>query len=69
MLKVNLGIDIDSDLALTDKLDVLAQSNLDLALKSNEFNASSNINFIISQNFVDQRSLELKLQKAKLYQL
>lgn len=65
MLKVNLGIDIDSDLALTDKLDVLAQSNLDLALKSNEFNASSNINFIISQNFVDQRSLELKLQKSK----
>jgi outer membrane protein len=65
MLKVNLGIDIDSDLALTDKLDVLAQSNLDLALKSNEFNASSTINFIISQNFVDQRSLELKLQKSK----
>ena len=65
MLKVNLGIDIDSDLALTDKLDVLAQNNLDLALKSSEFNASSNINYIITQNFVDQRSLELKLQKSK----
>ncbi len=65
MLKVNLGIDIDSDLALTDKLDVLSQSNLDLALKSPDFNVSSNINYIISQNFVDQRNLELKLQKSK----
>ncbi len=65
MLKVNLGIDIDSDLALTDKLDVLTQMNIDLALKSTEFNVSSNINYIISKTFVDQRSLELKLQKSK----
>ena len=65
MLKVNLGIDIDADLTLTDKLDVLTQNNLDLALKSSEFNASSNINYMISQNFVEQRNLELKLQKSK----
>ena len=65
MLKVNLGIDIDADLTLTDKLDVLTQNNLDLALKSSEFNAYSNINYMISQNFVEQRNLELKLQKSK----
>ncbi len=65
MLKVNLGIEIEDDLTLTDKLEVLAQNNLDLALKNTEFSASSNINYIISQNFIDQRSLELKLQKSK----
>lgn len=65
MLKINLGLDIDDELVLTDKLDVLAQSNLDLTLKSTEFDPSRNINYLISQNFVDQRNLELKLQKSK----
>jgi outer membrane protein len=65
MLKINLGLDIDDELVLTDKLDVLAQSNLDLTLKSTEFDPSGNINYLISQNFVDQRNLELKLQKSK----
>ncbi len=69
MLKINLGLDINDDLQLTDKLDALAQNNLDFALKNqnitSEFKVQSNINYIISQNFVDQRSLELKLQKSK----
>ena len=65
MLKINLGIDIDDDLILTDKLDVLAQGNLDLALKTSDFNPSGNINYLISENFVDQRNLELKLQRSK----
>ena len=65
MLKVNLGIDINDTLILTDKLEVLAQNNLDLALKSSEFDPKGNINYLISQNFVDQRNLELKLQRSK----
>ena len=65
MLKVNLGIDIDDTLTLTDKLELLAQNNLDLALKSTEFDPKGNINYLISQNFVDQRNLEMKLQKSK----
>ncbi|MFZ4105700.1 TolC family protein [Flavobacterium sp.] len=65
MLKVNLGIDIDDTLTLTDKLELLAQNNLDLALKSSEFDPKGNINYLISQNFVDQRNLEMKLQKSK----
>jgi outer membrane protein TolC len=65
MLKINLGIAIDDDLKLTDKLDVLANNNLDLAIQNSDFNASGNINYIITQNFVDQRSLELKLEKSK----
>ena len=65
MLKVNLGIDIDDTLNLTDKLELLVQNNLDLALKSTEFDPKGNINYLISQNFVDQRNLEMKLQKSK----
>jgi len=65
MLKVNLGIDIELELKLTDKLDALTQKNIDLSFKNLEFDASSNINYMISQNFVDQRNLELKLQKSK----
>jgi outer membrane protein TolC len=65
MLKVNLGIDIELELKLTDKLEALTQKNIDLSFKNLEFDASSNINYMISQNFVDQRSLELKLQKSK----
>ncbi len=65
MLKLNLGIEIEDELTLTDKLDALAVNNLDMAIKSNEFNASSNINYTITQNFVNQRTLELKLERSK----
>lgn len=65
MLKLNLGIEIEDELTLTDKLDALAVNNLDMAIKSNEFKASSNINYTITQNFVNQRTLELKLEKSK----
>jgi outer membrane protein TolC len=65
MLKVNLGIEIEDELTLTDKLDDLTQKNLDLALKSTDFNATSNINYVITKNFVEQRNLEMKLEKSK----
>jgi len=65
MLKVNLGIEIEDELTLTDKLDDLTKKNLDLALKSTDFNATSNINYVITQNFVEQRNLEMKLEKSK----
>lgn len=65
MLKVNLGIEIEDELTLTDKLDDLTQKNLDLALKGTDFNATSNINYVITQNFVEQRNLEMKLEKSK----
>jgi outer membrane protein TolC len=69
MLKINLGIPLDSELILTDKLESLAQQNLDLAIQSeadkSDFNAKSNINYVISENFVAQKSLELKLAKSK----
>ncbi len=65
MLKFTLGMDINDDLTLTDKLDTLSVSNLDLAFSQGEFAVTNNINYQIAQNFTEQRSLELKLQKAK----
>lgn len=65
MLKITLGIDINDDLKLTDTLDKLTASNLDLAFANSEFNVSDNINYQMALNFQEQRTLELKLQKSK----
>lgn len=65
MLKFTLGMDISDDLTLTEKLDSLSVSNLDLALSQGEFEVTNNIDYQIATNFTEQRSLELKLQKSK----
>lgn len=65
MLKINLGLNINDDLKLTDKLDDLAINNLDLAILKSEFNVANNINYQIATNFQEQRHLEYKLQKSK----
>jgi outer membrane protein TolC len=65
MLKINLGINITDGLKLTDKLDNLTVSNLDMAFAQNEFNVTNNVNYLIASNFQEQRELELKLQKSK----
>ncbi|HEX8269929.1 MAG TPA: TolC family protein [Flavobacterium sp.] len=65
MLKVALGIEIDAQLTLTDKLDNLTQSNLVNPFSQNEFSVQGNIDYLIAQNFTEQRSLELKLQKSR----
>jgi outer membrane protein len=65
MLKFTLGMDINDDLTLTDKLDNLSASNLDLAFSQGEFAVTNNINYQIAVNFTEQRLLELKLQKSK----
>lgn len=65
MLKLNLGIPIDDELTLTDKLDTLTQQNLDLALSGSEFNVTNNIDYQIGVNFSEQRRLEYKLERSK----
>lgn len=65
VLKFTLGMDINDDLTLTDKLDNLSASNLDLSLSQGEFVVTNNIDYQMATNFTEQRSLELKLQKSK----
>jgi outer membrane protein TolC len=65
MLKINLGIELEDELKLTDDLKSLTALNLDLALTNPEFNVEQNIDYTLMTNFVDQRNLELKLEKSK----
>ncbi len=65
MLKINLGIEINDQLTLTDELENLTNSNLDLALTGSTFEVQNNINYQLSTNFVEQRTLEMKLEKSK----
>lgn len=65
MLKITLGIDIADNVKLTDKLNNLTASNLDLAVTKNEFIITDNANYQMALNFQEQRNLELKLQKSK----
>lgn len=65
MLKINLGIDINADLKLTDTLDNLTKSNLDLSLTQNNFEINNNADYKMILNFEEQRKLELKLERSK----
>ncbi|MBC7641714.1 MAG: TolC family protein [Flavobacterium sp.] len=65
MLKINLGIEINDDLKLTDNLDDLSKSNLELALTKSEFNVENNIEYQIATSIVTQKRLLMKLEKSK----
>ena len=65
MLKLNLGMEINDDLVLTDNLDNLSKSNLDLAAQTSEFNVENNIDYQIVTSLVTQKKLLLKLEKSK----
>ncbi len=65
MLKINLGIDINDDLILTDNLDNLSKLNLNLAVDVSEFKVNNNIDYQIISSLVTQKRLLLKLEKAK----
>lgn len=65
MLKLSLGINADDELVLTDKLEDLTNSNLDMALAQTEFNVQNAIDYKIGQNFTEQRRLELMREKSR----
>lgn len=65
MLKLVLGIDLESDLQLKDNLTDLAQNNIDLQLLSKEFNVTNNIDYQIGQNNQTAKELLLKLERSK----
>lgn len=65
LLKINLGIDIDDNITLTDKLDDLTLENIGYSLTTNEFNISNNIDYKIGLDFQEQKRLEVQLEKSK----
>ena len=65
MLKLILGINLDNELTLTEKLDELTQKNIDLLLLQEEFKATNNIDYQIGENLQESKRLLLKYEKSR----
>nr|WP_297787407.1 TolC family protein [uncultured Allomuricauda sp.] len=64
MLNLVLGLPIESPTVLTENLDDLTQSKIDLGLIDSEFNIENNVDYKMADNLNQQRALELKLAKS-----
>ena len=65
MLKLVLGIDLNDNLEVTDKLEDLTVANLDAAITGSQFNVQSNIDYKLSVNNQEQKRLLLQQEKSK----
>ena len=65
MLNLSLGTPIDTKLVLTDSLDGLVTSTMNLALISETFSIDKHIDFKIAENDRETKRLMLKLEKSK----
>lgn len=65
MLKLVLGINLEDQLTLKDKLENLTQNNMDLAILKEEFQVKNNIDYQIGQNTLTSSELLLKLERSK----
>ncbi|MEZ4874847.1 MAG: TolC family protein [Flavobacteriaceae bacterium] len=64
MFNLALGIDITAPVTLTDKLDTLAEENIQLQFMNESLTLEDNIDYKIAYNFTEQRTLEMKLAKS-----
>jgi len=64
MLNLAIGIDVESDVTLSENLDDLTQSNINLGFLEETINIEDNIDYKIAYNFTEQRDLEVKLEKS-----
>ncbi len=65
MLNLALGNPISTDLVLTDSLDTLTTSNIDLGLLSETFDFSNHIDFKIAANDRESKRLLMQLERSK----
>lgn len=65
LLKISMGIDINNNVTLTEKLDDLALKNVDLAVLSEEFSSQNSIDYKIQQNNEESKRLLLKLERYR----
>ena len=64
MLNLVLGLPIESPTVLSENLDDLTQSKIDLGLIDSEFSIEDNVDYKMAANLNQQRALELKLAKS-----
>jgi len=65
MLNISLGNSINTSLNLTDSLDSLTESNINLGLISEEFNSEDHIDFKIAENDRESKRLLVRLEQSK----
>ncbi|WP_297517474.1 TolC family protein [Flavobacterium sp.] len=65
MLKLVLGINLEDQLTLKEKLEFLTQTNMDLAILKEQFEVKNNIDYQIGLNTLTSSELLLKLEKSK----
>ncbi len=63
LLNLAIGIDVNTDIVLTDTLESLAIPGLGLV--DTTPNVEQNIDYKIASNLIEQRSLELKLERSR----
>lgn len=65
MLKIQMGIELEDNLILNDKLETLAINNTESSLKNLDFKFENTIDYQIVSNLFEQKRLLLKLEKSK----
>lgn len=64
LLRLQLGLDMNQQIELTDSLDALIAQSINLQLIVGDYNVNSNSDFQLLETNVKLRELNLKLQKA-----
>jgi outer membrane protein len=65
LLKLSVGLKVADQMVLTDKLEGLALANMDAAIMQDAFDLKQNIDYKMGENFVEQRTLEMKREKSR----
>ncbi len=65
MFNASLGIPVTAQVTLTDALNELVTGSIRLNMMNEELTLEENIDYKIANNFTEQRSLELKLERSK----
>ena len=65
MLNLIMGLDIDTPIQLTEKLDDLTLRKIDLKLLDSPFSMENNVDYKLALNLNEQKELELKLAKSR----
>ncbi|MGB0896187.1 MAG: TolC family protein [Flavobacteriaceae bacterium] len=65
MLNITIGLESDSEVTLTESLEVLAETNINLELLTSSDDVQSNIDYKIAENDRRSKELLLKLERSK----
>ncbi|WP_108868115.1 TolC family protein [Aquimarina aquimarini] len=65
MFNLTIGVDVNSEIVLSDDLNSLAIKNTDQSVITKPFNIENNIDYRLAHLLTEQRRLELKLERSK----